>query len=515
MPADGGIHGPATIVRGHANAAICNADRMWLQSYIYAKGSAPDPGYVPPQFAKMIKKVPLHWEMTKEIIHETGLRAQLWEPRDRGKDHVAVCEPTLIYRGSMPVFTDIAVYFKVEAFGGYYDFIIVPQAKGSNVAQGGEEQIYGVTEAGPIYGNSPVTDGKNEGYSVFGSGTNASEVRDRLKAGGWECSTLTDQKRDVEVNLLPQQLFGTEVPRTTSLSIHIVSEIWTGPNGDWANNFRQGWGLRSPLYKAAIEWSRTQVQSILTRYNPPRIFFTGHSLGGGLAGAMAERMAYEFRAEKRLHIRGMTFNAAGVHPKTVNFWPSGREEPAGLGTAPVIDHTVVDEILTTLQSRPNDMPLIGHILRMAGKSLPPAVTAIGYRPGLSPGKQYSRLGVPFGPVGSNHPRLFPVRKDAQSWQTAVPRTEWPNLLRLQAVMATSQTPLEFAQNLIDDIWATYHKDTIAQAGSFYTIYGIYKTMFTRYFNALKPELDDVKTLMLWSTAFHSIQTVEQTYIGQV
>ena len=514
--ADRRAHGASTIITGHANAPLCNADRLWLQSYIYAEGDAPKADYVPKQFAQAVYAVPKHWEKTAEVNDRNGLRAQLWEPKDRSKDHVAICEPTLIYRGSRMVMTDVAFYFRVDALHTHWDLVVVPEGKGSDVAQSGSPKLVGVDEGGnPNYVDAPATDGSHSGVGVFGVATDASEVRDRLASARWEKAVLLDQQRDIQVSLLPMPLGdGTETHPIMSVNVKVLAEVWTGPNGDWSNNFRQGWGLESPLYQTAIRWTRDRMKSILTRYNPPRVFFTGHSLGGGVASAVAERMAWEFRAEKRLHIRGMTFNSAGVHPKTVNFWPKNTEESVGLGTAPVIDHTVMDEILTTLQSRPHDMPLIGHILRMAGKTLPPGITQIGFRPGKSPGPASSEYGLTFPAEGQDQPRLFPLRKDGQPWQTAVARKDWPAISRLQAVMASSQTALEFAQNLLDDAWATHHKDVIAHGGN-WTIYGVWKDILTRYFHNLQPELNDVGTIMKWSAAYHSIQTVEETYFGHI
>ncbi len=227
--ADRRAHGPSTVITGHANAPLCNADRLWLQSYIYAEGAAPKADYVPKQFARALYAVPQHWEKTVDVERPSGLRAQLWEPKDRSKDHVSVCEPTLIYRGSRMVMTDVAFYFRVEALQTHWDFIVVPEAKGSDVPQGGNRELMGATEAGPVYRTTPQTGGSHSGAGVFGSATQASEVRDRLSQAGWHKSVLLDQQRDIQMPLLPTD-WGTGTLQDSSLSINfkVLGEAWTG-----------------------------------------------------------------------------------------------------------------------------------------------------------------------------------------------------------------------------------------------------------------------------------------------
>jgi hypothetical protein len=73
----------------------------------------------------------------------------------------------------------------------------------------------------------------------------------------------------------------------------------TSGGADWSNNLRQGLNLHSPYYQRAVGLSNT-----LRRQN---VFYTGHSLGGGLASA-ASQGGGKFAT---------TFNAAGLHSRTV------------------------------------------------------------------------------------------------------------------------------------------------------------------------------------------------------
>ena len=81
--------------------------------------------------------------------------------------------------------------------------------------------------------------------------------------------------------------------------------VGTGTNQlrDWDDNLRQTFGLTSAQYEAAIEVANDWAGRFVN------VHFTGHSLGGGLAMAMAAKTG---------HYSSYTvFNAAGVHPRTV------------------------------------------------------------------------------------------------------------------------------------------------------------------------------------------------------
>ena len=72
---------------------------------------------------------------------------------------------------------------------------------------------------------------------------------------------------------------------------------------DWGHNLRQGLGLTSTQYQSAIEKAHEWTEGSLG------LQFTGHSLGGGLAMAMAAAVGH--------HSSYTVFNSAGVHPRTV------------------------------------------------------------------------------------------------------------------------------------------------------------------------------------------------------
>jgi hypothetical protein len=495
MPADGS---QSTIVQGQANLPVCNAQRLLLEFYVYGSpppgspagpfGLPPAVNSLPPEIAaKVISEVQANWECTAEVSNASGLRAQCWEAKNRKKNPYSCCDPTLIFRGSTPVYTDLAVYVRIDWLGlftSFYDFCLLPNMQG--VAPGQAPQtIY--TDQGPITIPGNETQNQQSGVSLFGSQTQAGTVRDRVQKAGWEKFTIIEETRQVQA---PSMAEGVPI----TLNLKLTVEIWAGPNGDWVNNFRQGWGVYSPLYDQGMKWAKAQVDRLQGQYDPPRVFFTGHSLGGGVASAAAQYCAYKFDGNKKLSLRGLTFNAAGLHPNTV--------APGSTRAAPVFDYSVRDEILTTLQSRTHDMPLIGEIFRIANRKLPEAVTNITIRPGISGG------GAPLPAAGAKLPALFPV-----SVQTAInPAPDWTALESLQGIMAASGTVLEVFQNLLNYLASTYGAEA---RDSSWTIVGMYQFMLKKYFAALQPGLTGAGTLFGWSTAYHLMPTVAETYYGKV
>ncbi len=100
---------------------------------------------------------------------------------------------------------------------------------------------------------------------------------------------------------------------------------------DWLNNILQGGGFEADQYKLAMENGKLLVAQ-LGREN---LEFTGHSLGGGLAAALATVT----------EIKCITFNAAGVHANTLKKYNKTFED-ARLW---VINYYIPGEILTFLQ----------------------------------------------------------------------------------------------------------------------------------------------------------------------
>ena len=116
---------------------------------------------------------------------------------------------------------------------------------------------------------------------------------------------------------------------------------------DWSTNARQGLGRETAYYNQAMEIGTTANDAA-----PGRVSFVGHSLGGGLASA----------ASAATGAPGHTFNAAGLHPRTVERY--GAEIADDL---PVEAYFVDGDILNASQDNTPIPPAVGN-----RRPLPPA-----------------------------------------------------------------------------------------------------------------------------------------------
>jgi uncharacterized Zn-binding protein involved in type VI secretion len=114
---------------------------------------------------------------------------------------------------------------------------------------------------------------------------------------------------------------------------------------DWATNARQGLGQETAYYNQAMEIGTTANDSA-----PGRVSFVGHSLGGGLASAAAT-VTQNSEQPATAH----TFNAAGLHPATVDRY--GAEITEDL---PVQAYYVEGDILNATQDSTPIPPAVGH-----------------------------------------------------------------------------------------------------------------------------------------------------------
>lgn len=167
------------------------------------------------------------------------------------------------------------------------------------------------------------TYGRPTGQSVDGFARLSDE---QLRRVGIDPASLDDAKSGFKA-----RLYGDADGRV------VLAYSGTDEGKDWLTNFGQGLGFETAQYNQAMALARQAKVAF-----GDDMVITGHSLGGGLAGAAA--VATDTPA--------VTFNAAGVHDKTmsrIGLDPDAavREAENGL----IRRYAVKNEILTDLQER--------------------------------------------------------------------------------------------------------------------------------------------------------------------
>lgn len=132
---------------------------------------------------------------------------------------------------------------------------------------------------------------------------------------GW--SRVSDNEIISEFGLNPELFYSDKMGKTgfyaglykrNSDNVYVLAFRGTGSitdYDDWIANISQGLGRKNSQYENAMDLALQLKISIETKGFS--LFITGHSLGGGLASA----------ASIRSRSLGITFNAAGLHPKTL------------------------------------------------------------------------------------------------------------------------------------------------------------------------------------------------------
>ncbi|MGO4261856.1 XVIPCD domain-containing protein [Lysobacter sp. TAB13] len=137
---------------------------------------------------------------------------------------------------------------------------------------------------------------------------------------------------------------------------YVLAYSGTDEGKDWVTNFRQGLGFKDAQYNQAIALASEASVAF-----GDEVVITGHSLGGGLAGA----------ASISSGIPAVTFNASGVHDKTLERIgidaDAAKREVAENGQ--IRRYAVKNEILTDLQE--HSIPLkwampdaVGHKIEL-------------------------------------------------------------------------------------------------------------------------------------------------------
>ncbi|WDS36364.1 XVIPCD domain-containing protein [Pseudoxanthomonas sp.] len=175
---------------------------------------------------------------------------------------------------------------------------------------------------------------------------------------GWQQMT-PDQVREagIDPDLLHSDKSGFSAGLYTDSQGHyVVAYVGTDEAKDWLTNLGQGLGFKDAQYDQAIALAK---QAKIAFGN--EVVITGHSLGGGLAGA----------ASIVSDIPAVTFNASGVHDNTLERQglDAGAAKQYADESGLVRRYAVDNEILTTLQE--DSIPLkwvmpdaVGHKIEL-------------------------------------------------------------------------------------------------------------------------------------------------------
>lgn len=137
---------------------------------------------------------------------------------------------------------------------------------------------------------------------------------------------------------------------------------------DWQNNFAQDANQESSYYQRAV-----RIGNRLARHGV-KIHFVGHSMGGGLASA----------AQGGSGLTASTYNAAGLHPKTVASYSQDASHMAA-EAAKINALRVEGEVLTQTQES-GGLSLLANEAVGIKRQLQPATTAAGLEQLKSQGK---------------------------------------------------------------------------------------------------------------------------------
>ena len=151
-----------------------------------------------------------------------------------------------------------------------------------------------------------------------------SEVTDpaELEAMGIDPADLSDQGSNFRARVYKPDpaVFGDSMKPTVTFKGTTFSS-----GEDWKNNAQQGLGMHSDYYERAVRIGN----------NSSGVEFTGHSLGGGMASAASRANGGD----------GTTFNAAGLHSKTVKKY-GGTPQNSDINA-----YQVNNEVLTGVQEQ--------------------------------------------------------------------------------------------------------------------------------------------------------------------
>lgn len=469
-----------TVVHGNAPWQTCRRHAAYLASHVY-KRPPPEGGYST-KYPERIAEVEAYWEDWHVFDNhaESGMVARLYKLKsfDPDSSDPSLCPPCLAFRGTD--FHDMrgmaiaaSIRWRIfEIFGWTHDFTFVAdstmpkkmRAPGRRQAARGAEPI-----------EVPYT-------------------RDELIALDFRPFPIFHEEGETD--------FETAADGSTwTIGFRVMLDLLAKEDGDWIANIIQGLGHPTKQYQEAEDAGREVASVKILELDVKRLEITGHSLGGSLAAAVTCILDSEY---PDISFHGMTFNAAGVHENTV--------KPASLGDGDIHDFTVAHEILTTLHTYTNQLPIVGSIFTLAERTinqmgLPPAIgQVITQRGKFPPGTDEA---------GSNLPVLFPIED-----QTADPgyTEEFPLLLEIDGMLASSPNIGQFGSRFLEWLNERYRAEAIqnnrdSEEGYWFPdrIDRTYTEIGNLFTAELEPEIDVLLHIVGKSVEFHGMDYVIAAY----
>lgn len=448
-----------TAVHGRATWKPCWRRACYLSKFIY-KDPKPEKGFHT-VFEKEMAEVDKRWEPWGDGLNKqqkSGLVARLYKVKGYDPDKKAdVCPPTLVFRG-----TDF------EDFRG--------------LKVGVTLEVYDI---GPIF---ILVQPTSPYYQIaFGDA-----ARKQTLADGYVPTTIIDNSEWLR---LPGATKGYSLP----VSVGYKLEYFGKADGDWNNNIQQGLGHGSAQYTGAIKYGLKQVSEKIKPGQDHRLEIAGHSLGGGLAAATCAVLESQFPS---IDIHGTTFNAAGVHPNTI----------APATGASVNAFYVNNEILTTLQSKANTVPVIGAVFNWARANigetgLPPA---LGNLIGMPPYELTEDIAN-----AKPLPVLWPLSQET----LVLPRpNDFATITKLNDLLSSSASPGQAINNLLQYMDRTYHDEAVRQLveqDKTAFVWRMYEEAARLFLKDAGPELAALQQITGQSVADHGMDYVIAAYEHRV
>lgn len=473
-----------TVVHGNAPWQSCRRQAGYLAMHVYKRPPPPGSGFST-AYPERVAEVERLWE-DWDVLDDhsgSGLVARLYKLKDYDPDGDTsqLCPPVLAFRGTD--FHDMrgmamaaSIRWRIfRIFGWTHDFTMVfdPTIPKKMREPGRRAAARGEPAVEVPYSHEELVGMGFRPFPIFHD------------EGATDFESAADDI-DVEVRF------------------NVALDLMAKADGDWVANILQGLGETTPQYEDAITFGRGVARDFITPSADNRVEITGHSLGGSLAAAVACVLDQEY---PDLTIHGMTFNAAGVHSNTVR--------PATLGAAAIHNFTVEDEVLTTVHTFTDRMPVVGSIFRLAERTInqvgmPPAIGQLIVQRGTyPPGSTHPTQ------IGTTLPNLFPVEDQTRVVEYS---GDFPILRMIDNMLIASGDIGRFATRFLGWLNETYRDQAIRNNRdsdeNFWfpeRIDRTYTEMMRLLMEDLDPEIDALLKIVETSVAYHGMDYVIAAY----